>query len=82
MSIYPLPALPAPLLAMPFTTKETTGWTNEVAKRANKDKKNPGFFCFIFSVSVAPSNYTPESSNEFMILVISFIYSFDKNVSS
>ena len=48
LSIYPLPALPVALLVMSFTTKEITGWTNEVAKRANKDKKIRGFFISFF----------------------------------
>ena len=39
-------------------------------------------FCFYFSsftVSVTPSNITPESSNDFIILIISFISSFKIN---
>ena len=81
LSIYPLPVLPTPLLLIPFTTEEITGCTNEAAKGANKAPTNPPSCCFIscFTVSVTPSINTPEVSNDFMILIISVISSFEKN---
>ena len=77
--IYPLPALLTPLPLIPFTTEEITGCTNEAAKSANKAPRNPSSSSFIssFTVSVTPSINTPESSNHFIILIISFISSFE-----
>ena len=68
-----------PLPFIPLTTEEITGCTNEVAKGANKAPRNPPscFFISCFTVSVTPSINTPESSNDFMILIISFISSFE-----
>ena len=37
------------------------------------------FSVSFFTVSVTPSINTPESSNDFMVLIISFISSFKKN---
>ena len=76
--MYLLPALLTPLLFIPFTTDETIGCTNEVAKDANKAPRNPPSCIFIssFTVSVTPLINTPKSSNDFMILIISFISSF------
>ena len=72
LSIYPLPALLAPLPLIPFTTEEITGCTNEVANSANKAGRNPlsCFFISCFTVSVIPSINTFESSSYFMILKI------------
>ena len=44
--------------------------TNEVAKGVSKATRNPPFFS-CFTVSVTPSINTPESSNVFIILIIS-----------
>ena len=76
--IYLLPALLTPLPLVPFTTEEITGYTNEAANGDNKAPRNPHtcFFISCFTVSVTPSIDTPESSNDFMILIISFISSF------
>ena len=58
-----------------FYYEEITVCTNEAAKGANKAPRNLPFSFFIscFTVSVTPSNNTPESSNDFMILIIPFI---------
>ena len=50
-----------------------------MAKGANKAPRNrPScFFISCFTVSITPSINTPESSNNFIILVISFISSFE-----
>ena len=81
LSTYPLPALLTPLPLKPFTTEEITGCTNKAAKGANKTPRNllSSFFISYFTVSVTPSINTPESSNDFMILIISFISSFKIN---
>ena len=84
LTIYPLPALLTPLLLIPFTTEEITGCTNEAAKGANKAPRNPlsfFVFCSCFTVLATPSINTPESSNDFIILIILFICSFDKKYS-
>ena len=62
-----------------FTIEEITGCTNEGAKGDNKAPRNPPYCFFIssFTVSVSPSINTPESCNDFMILIISFIFSFE-----
>ena len=82
--IYPLPALLNPLALTPFTTEEIIGCTIEVAKSANKASRNPSFFFFFFfsyfSVSVNPSINTPNYSNDFIILIILFISSFEINL--
>ena len=71
-SIYPFPALLYPLPLMPFTTEEITGCANEAAKSANKAPRNPPFFILSFTLSVTPLIKTLESSNDFIILLISF----------
>ena len=79
--IYSLPALLTPLPLIPFTTEEITGSCNEATKSANKAQKNPAsrFFISSFTVSVTLSINTPESSNDFIIFIISFISSFEIN---
>ena len=79
LSIYP--ALLTPLPFIPFTTEEIIGCTNDVAEGANKAQKNlpPCFFISFFTVSVTPSITTTKSSNDFMVLIISFISSFKIN---
>ena len=58
-----------------FTTEEITGFTNEAAKVASKASRNrlSCFFASCFTFSVTPSIDTPESCNDFIILIISFI---------
>ena len=79
--IHSLPALLTPLPLIPFTTEEITGCCNEATKSANKAQKNPAsrFFISSFTVSVTLSINTPESSNDFIIFIISFISSFEVN---
>ena len=79
--IYPLPALLTPLQFIPFTTEEITVCTNEAAIGANKAPRNPYscFFISCFTVSVTLSSNTPESSKDFIILIISFVSSFEIN---
>ena len=79
--MYPPPALLTPLPLVPFTTEEITGCTNEAAKGANKAERNPPpyFFISCFTFSVIPSMNTFKSSNEFMILIISFKFLFKIN---
>ena len=78
LSIFAFPVLLPPLPLIPFTTEEITVCTNEAANAANKATRNPPscFFISCFNVSVTPSINTPESSNYFMILIISFVSSF------
>ena len=73
--MYPFPALLTPLPLIPFTTEEITGCTNEAAKGAKEAGRNSPSYFFIscFTVSVIPSINTFESSNGFMIFLISFI---------
>ena len=84
-SIYPLPALLAPLPLIPFTTEELTGSTNEneAAKGAKKAPRNLLSCLFVpyFTVLVTPSinTPTPKYSNDFMILTISFISTVEIN---
>ena len=62
--------------------EEISGCTNVVAKGAKKQEEIrifDFFFISFFTVSVIASIYTFESSNDFMILVISFISSFEIN---
>ena len=74
--MYPLPALLTPLPFIRFTTEKITGYTNEAAKDTNKEVH----LCVsCFTVSVTPSINTPKSSNDFMILIISFISSLKIN---
>ena len=77
----PLPALLTPLPLKLFTTEEIIGCTIEAAKGANKAPRSPPscFFILCFTVSVTPSINTLECSNDFMILIISFISSFEVN---
>ena len=71
--MYPFPPLLTPLPLISFTTKEITGCPNEAANGVNNAGRNPSS-CFSIScltVSVVPSINTFESSNDFMILIIS-----------
>ena len=79
--IYPLHALLIPLPPIPPTTEKITGCTNEAAKGANKAQRKPPscFFISCFTVTATLSINTPESSNDFMILIISFRSSFEIN---
>ena len=79
--MYPLPALLTPLPLILLTTEEVTGCTNEAAKGASKAPQNVPYCFFIscFTVLVTSSINTTESSNDFMILIISFISSFEIN---
>ena len=79
--MYPFPALLTPIPLILFTTEEVTCCTNEATKGANKAPRNPPSFFFFssFHVSVTPSINTHESSNNFIIFVISFISSFKIN---
>ena len=81
LTMYPLPALLTSFPFIPFTTEEITSCTNKVAKGAEKAPRNQSS-CFLiscFTISVTPSANTPESSNDFIILIISFISSFEIN---
>ena len=73
------PLTPLPLI--PFTTEEITGFTNEAVKGANRVPRSSSscFFSLFFTFSVTPSINTPESSNDFLILIISFISEFRIN---
>ena len=75
--------LVTPLPLLPFTTEEILDCTNEVARGSKKSSKKSAFLFFLFlscfTVSVTPSLYRPGSSNDFMILLISFIFSFEIN---
>ena len=79
--MHPLPALLTPLLLIPFTTEEITGCTNKAAKGASKAGRIPlsCFFILCFTISVIPSINTFEYSNDFIILIISFISSWEVN---
>ena len=79
MPIYPFPVLLTPRPLIHFTTEEITDCTNKAAKGANKAGKNlcSCFFISCFTVSVILSINTFESSNYFMVLIISFISSFE-----
>ena len=52
---------------------------NEAAKGVNKTPRNPTSYFLIscFTVSLSPSINTTESSNGFIIFIISFIFSFE-----
>ena len=73
--MYALPAFLTPLPFISFTTENITGCTNEAAKGANKAPRSPpsSFFISSFTVLVTPQINTPESSNDFIILIISLI---------
>ena len=77
--IYPLPAFLTPLLLIPFTTEEITGCTNEASTGVDKIPKKLPSCCFIscFTVSVTPLINRTESSNDFLMLMIPFISSFE-----
>ena len=77
--MYPPSALLTSLALVLLTTEEITGCTIEVAKHTNKAPRNlpSGFFISYFFVSVTSLINTPESSNDFIILIISFISSFE-----
>ena len=79
--MYPFPAFLSPLSLIPFTTEEITGSTIEAGKGANKAPRNSPscFFISCFTVLVPPSINTPEFSYDFIILLISFISSFEIN---
>ena len=80
--IIPLPALLTPLPIITFTNKEITVCTNEVAKDANKAPRNSSsclFYFMFYCFTVTPSTNTPKFSQSFMILIISFICSFQTN---
>ena len=64
-----------------FITEEITGCTKEAVNGANKAPRNLSSYFFVscFTVSVTPSINTPESSNDFMVLIISFISSLEIN---
>ena len=76
--VYPLPALLTPLPLIPFSIEKITGCTNDVAKGANKAPRNPPSCLFIsfFTVLVTPSINTHQSSNHYIIFIISSIPSF------
>ena len=84
LSLYPLLALLTPFPLILFTTGEVTGCTNEAAEGAKNAQRNPPscFFISCFTVSVNPSINTPESSNDLMVLIISFTSSFQINKSN
>ena len=76
LSIYPLPAFLTPIPLIPFTKEEITSFTKEANKVANKAPRSPSC-CFLFHVflfQLTPSVNTPKSFNNFMILIISFIF--------
>ena len=51
-----------------------------MAKSANKAPRNPACFCFISSLTVSFASINMlESSNDFIILIISFIYLIEIN---
>ena len=79
--MYLLPALLTPFPLSTFTTEEITGCTNEVAKGVNEAPRNPPSCLSIscFTVSATPSINAPEYSNDFMILIISCMPSFEIN---
>ena len=79
LSIYSLPAIVTPLLLTPYTTEGITGCTSEAANGSNNAGRNPPscFFISSFTVSVTPLINTFEYSNDYMILIISFISSFE-----
>ena len=68
------PAVLNPFPLITITTEEITGCT-ETAKGANKAPRNPPtcFFISWFIVSVTPSINMPDSSNDFITLMISFL---------
>ena len=81
--MYPLSAFLTLLALIRFTTEEITGCTNEAAKGTNKAPRNLPFCFFIscFTVSVTPSINTPESSNDFVVLIKLLISLFEIKVN-
>ena len=79
--IYSFPAPLTPLPLIPLTTEEIAGCTNEADESAKTVPRNPPscFFISCFTVSVTPSIDTPKSSNNLIILIISFISSIEIN---
>ena len=77
--INPLLAFLTPLLLIPFTTEEITGWTNEASTGVDKIPKKLPLCVFIscFTVSVTPLINRTESCNDFIMLMIPFISSFE-----
>ena len=74
LSIHPLLTFITPLIIKHFTDEEIPDCTNEAAKGDNKAPRSLHSYFFIsyFTVSITPSNDTPESPNVFIILIISF----------
>ena len=70
-----------PLPLIPFTTEKITGCTNEATKGDEKAPINPPscFFISYFTVSVTQSIHTLQYSNDFMFLIVLFIFSFEIN---
>ena len=68
-------------IVLRITTEETIGCFTEAAVGANKAPRNPPscFFISCFDALVIPSINTVVSSSDFMILMISFISSFEIN---
>ena len=81
--IDPLPDLLTSFSLSTLSTEEVTGCSIEASKVAYKAPRNPRFCFFVscFTVSVTASLNTPKSSNDFMILILSFISSFKKKNS-
>ena len=84
ISIIEIHSSSTPLPLIRFTSEEITGSTNEAAKGANKFQRNLPSCCFFFfilcfTVSVTLSLSTPESSNDCITLIISFISLFEIN---
>ena len=81
--MYPLSALLTLLPLIRFTTEEISGCTNEATKGTNKAPRNLSFCSFIscFTVSVNPSINTPESSNDFVVLIKSLRSLFEIKVN-
>ena len=85
----PFPAFLTPFQDIAFINEEATSCINEEAIGAINDAaigaiialQNPSscFFISCFTVSVKPSVNKPESSRDLIILIISFISSFEMN---
>ena len=70
-----------PLPVIPFTTEKIRGCTIAADVGANIATWNPtsSFYVSCFTASVTPSINTPESFKDFMILMISSLFSFEMN---
>ena len=81
LSIFLAPALLTPLPLIPLAMKDITCCNKEVAKGANKAPRNAPSCCcfFFFTVPVTPSVNTTESSNKFIILIVSVLSSLQTN---